>query len=340
MKRRMALLALALPVALSACTSPEDQRGAGGTDVSAPYEDAASAGDTATAGLGGSAASLGTGTSPNSTLKHTTIPTTTIAATTRAAAHTTAATQTKPTVSLPLLNTELENRIKTDYLNLYFREEYISQGRITADDIKIRYYFGTYNDCVVMLIHGYAFSSGHAVSDEIANAGFDYKNIEYLDVWHDGRFYIVKTAYMEGLLTKADLEKINEIYKSVSPITDTAELSAEQEQTIKNDYRTWYKRDDLTVQDITIAHYFGTYNGCMVLWLDITGNRYTDDLRTENIAGIEFKYTSGKRFDVWYNGAFYNLKSAHEKGLLNKANLEKISEIYHNKKRAGKNRKR
>lgn len=337
MKRMMALLlTLALPAALSACISPEDRRDTGGTDVPAPYEDAASADDTATAGLGGATALLSTGTSPNSTLKHTTIPTTTIAATTRAAAHTTAATQTEPTVSLPSLSTGLENRIKTDYLNLYFKEEYISQGRVTADDIKIRYYFGTYNDCVVMLIHGYAFSSGYAVSDEIANAGFDYKNIEYLDVWHDGRFYIVKTAYMEGLLAKADLEKINEIYKSVSPITDTAELSAEQEQTIKNDYRTWYERDDLTVQDIAIAHYFGTYNGCMVLWLDVNHTVYVARGRTEIIEGVEFTYSDGRGFDVWYNGAFYDLKSAHEKELLNKTDLEKISEIYHNKKESWK----
>lgn len=325
MKRRMALLlALALPVALSACTSPEDQRGAGGTDVSAPYEDAASAGDTATAGLGGAAASLGTGTSPNSTLKHTTIPTTTIAATTRAAAHTTAATQTKPTVSLPPLNTELENRIKTDYLNLYFREEYISQGKVTADDIKIRYYFGTYNGCVVVFIDGYAFPHTHYG----------------MFAWHDGTFYRQEEAHEKGLLTKADLEKINEIYKSISPITDTAELSAEQERAIKNDFLNdllnSFPDITTTINDISITQYLGTYNGCIVLWIDFEEAIYPAIVYTEIIEGVEFRYTSGHSIDVWYNGVFYKLKSAHEKGLLNKADLEKISEIYHNKKESWK----
>lgn len=66
--------------------------------------------------------------------------------------------------------------------------------------------------------------------------------------------------------------------------------------------------------------------------MDFDGAIYIDMGRTEIIGGVVFTYSDGHGMDVWYDGAFYTLKSAHEKGLLNKADLEKISEIYKNKK--------
>lgn len=260
--------------------------------------------------------------------RYTTIRTTTIA-TAIVADHTTAATQTKPAISIPPLSAEMEKRIKNDYLKAYFPEEAVLQGKVDADKIHITHYFGTYNGCVVMLINGYTLYSRHEFSEEIAGITFEKKGMQGLEVWHDGKFYGLETAYERRLFLKPALEKIKEVYDNTSPIKDTAELSAEQERTIKNDYLKWSKRnDEWTVNDITIMHYFGTYNGSMVLWLDMAGARYTEGLGTENIAGVTFTYTDGQRFDVWYNGAFYHLKSAYEKGLLTKSNLEKIKEVY------------
>lgn len=121
-----------------------------------------------------------------------------------------------------------------------------------------------------------------------------------------------------------------------SQAKDTVELSTEQENRIKNDYLKFYfgknpdYPDGYSIKNVKIRHYYGTYNECVVMMID--GYRgFTAAIRSETIAGIVFLYSSGQGFEIWRNGDFYNLKSAYEKGLLTKSDIETINTLHRGK---------
>jgi len=109
---------------------------------------------------------------------------------------------------------------------------------------------------------------------------------------------------------------------------DPVELSAEQENRIKEDWMVFRGYTDYpdrySIEEIQIDEYYGTYNGCIAVM--IYGYGPYDFLGlTVTVAGVEFYYGDGHRIGAWHDGSFYSLDSAYEKGLLTKEDLRNIA---------------
>ena len=79
---------------------------------------------------------------------------------------------------------------------------------------------------------------------------------------------------------------------------------------------------------ITIREYFGTYNGCSVMFIDTPWWGYMDSFWSEEVAGYTFGYGSSQTLDVYRNGEFVSLKEAYEKGWLSKKDIKDIRYYY------------
>jgi hypothetical protein len=79
---------------------------------------------------------------------------------------------------------------------------------------------------------------------------------------------------------------------------------------IKNDWavqRTVERGDVISVGDVRIDHYFGTYGDSVALMISDNYLGYAGAIWHEEVAGHTFNYRNGQRVLVWNNGEFYTL---------------------------------
>jgi hypothetical protein len=105
------------------------------------------------------------------------------------------------------LSAEMERKIKQDYWKLYFEDDPYYANGYSYEDIKIHYY-GTYNGCVVMFIDSYRYYTQAERTEEVAGITFYYSSGQGFEIWRNGEFFDLKSAYEQGFLTKADIEAI------------------------------------------------------------------------------------------------------------------------------------
>ena len=73
--------------------------------------------------------------------------------------------------------------------------------------------------------------------------------------------------------------------------------------------------------NLDYCEYYGTYHGAVVFFVE--GD--TGEIWHINVAGKEFKWTSGANITVYKDGRFYSLEKAYEEGLLTERNIRSIS---------------
>ncbi len=115
-------------------------------------------------------------------------------------------------------------------------------------------------------------------------------------------------------------------------------LSTEKVIKIKQDYLEYRKKsventgnpnryNNKSLEDITISQYFGTYDNCIVVSINMNSDIPPSDDIEEKIENYKFVYSSRKRgISVYRNGSFTSLSDAYEKGWLSK---EDVRDIYH-----------
>ncbi len=218
----------------------------------------------------------------------------------------------------------------------------------TISDVTISEYFGSYGadgEYMAMFIGGKGFGNGGIADVEtktkIAGYTFVYPTSKTIDICYYNEFTTLEKAYEKGWLTDYDIRDIYYYYtnantrKSVDnsyvppafvPLTDEKSLK------IKQDFLLFHKdeaeRYDSSIEDITISEYFGTYNGCSVMFIDTPWWCYMDICWSEEIAGYTFGYGSSRTLDVYRNGEFVSLKEAYEKGWLSKKDIKDIRYYY------------
>jgi hypothetical protein len=107
---------------------------------------------------------------------------------------------TVPTKPKTPLTKEMEQKIKTDWLGS-------SSTSWDKFDFSFDYYYGTYNESVVMFLWGggwFTIVSG----EEVGNYYFHYAHLYHINVWNNGKFYRLGEAFELGLLTNKDLNDI------------------------------------------------------------------------------------------------------------------------------------
>lgn len=110
-------------------------------------------------------------------------------------------------------------------------------------------------------------------------------------------------------------------------VRDTTELTAEQELRIKNDYiKQYLVAERLTVDDIKISEYYGTYNGAIIMWIDGPFS-YMTAIQKIEVAGYIFSFSSSHQYEIWKDGEFCGIKKAYEKGWLTVKDIREFAEI-------------
>ena len=235
------------------------------------------------------------------------------------------------------ISTELEARIKQTIL-----EYWQSQGRqgLTINDVWFLE-FGYYDGTVAIKI-GFGDKNNWAVStvpfrEIVAGVDFHYPVSWHIIAWDNDSLFTLTQAYENGLLTRADLLQIHAIALTRGHVLPSDEeekeedklqpLSAAQQLQIKQDFLSSpLGQDFLTVDDVIIHGYYGTYNNQVILSLGDMMSAIIDVFGgTETVAGITFMYRQpGYRIVVWYEGNFYSLTERHRQGLLTRGNIKTI----------------
>ena len=111
---------------------------------------------------------------------------------------------------------ELMDRIAKDY------EEYYYQQWGFRTSFEVEYCYGTYDDCVFVMMIGEGISTSQANRDvEVGGVMFHYRDGNYIEVWKDGEFYSLEEAYEQGLISDADLTEVADIHNNVRYKTQT-----------------------------------------------------------------------------------------------------------------------
>jgi len=108
-----------------------------------------------------------------------------------------------------VLSAEQEKRIKEDWVATW-NQEWIKQ----EPEVKLKYY-GSYNGCIVLVIKDNHNTYPTMVWDEnISGVVFFNLKGSGIQVWNNGSFLNLRSAYEQGLLTKEDLWNIEYYHRT------------------------------------------------------------------------------------------------------------------------------
>ena len=223
-----------------------------------------------------------------------------------------------------MLEADLESMIKQDFADQY--------DGATIDDVIVNGYYGTYNDTVALKMDLIGSGSITLVIDQtVAGIKFVFSDgADVMKVWRDGEFYSLSQAYDQGFLTREDLEAIYiSLYGQPPPDGKPEGLSAETALRIRQDYLDYarnhispYIFSVLTIKDIWINRYYGTYNNCIIVEMDYSGHVAIVYLG-ETIVG-ETLFPSQPAI-AWKGGNIYELRDAYDQDLLTNNDLREIA---------------
>lgn len=218
---------------------------------------------------------------------------------------------------------------------------------LTADDVSILKYYGTYNGCEVVVMYPKGLER---TADEIDIVVGDWQlslPSGSLDIFlhKDGTFLKISEAYEKGLLTKSDMKAIayynqhEEKISQLSPwqFSDLPPIDASRERKIRADYAKLQSEKlgwELEYPDVSVGAYYGTYNGREVVVMYVNEKAYTADMKYFNLAGYEFALSSGELdIHVYKNGEFIELSEAYKTGYLGDEDIDMIAFYNHNPSR-------
>jgi len=222
------------------------------------------------------------------------------------------------------LTAETEAKIKQDYLSFDVSTDPVT----TAEDVVLRYYYGTYDGSVATKI-GYWFYGYLAVIiyEHIDGITITYPSTHKILVWNDGNFYNLQEAYDNGLLTKDDIQRI----------ADILPLFWSEEKQIRQGYVDAYVKlnvPEATADGVWIELNYGKYYNelhsgnttVLMMWHKDEGTSAA--IREVYVGDVKFIYSNGYSITVWNNESFYGLQDAFDQGLLTKEDIIKISELH------------
>ncbi len=240
--------------------------------------------------------------------------------------------------ALERLSEDAEKSLKEDFLT-YSSEKWTG---VTASDMFIYYYYGTYNGCEAVVM--YNRNSAMNDSEKIISVA-EYQlilpsgSLEIL-LHKDGTFINVNEAYDNGVITASDVKMMkyyeetkqaNQQFTNSIPKNEHEELkplATERVKQICEDYAEFLSDENKTLneEDVFVFDYYGTYNDGEVVVM----NRY--DIPTANeekeitIAGYTM-ILSSTDFNIYLhrNSTFIDINSAYETGHLNESDIEAIA---------------
>ena len=115
-------------------------------------------------------------------------------------------------------------------------------------------------------------------------------------------FYSLQAAYNKGFITKRNLKSIANFHKNGNAGILDDELANEIKAAYFESYPfEGYHEDDITIDDVRICVYYGTYDGFTAIMIDYKSYSYTGCGWNETIDGIKFEYGWNPRILIYKN---------------------------------------
>ena len=223
----------------------------------------------------------------------------------------------------------LINRIKSDSYEWY---EAIGLSK-RYEPIFITKYYGTFGDAVAYMTDlNYDAYHCEEVDEDIAGYRFSYPDGRTVSVWSGGRFYNVRSAYENGVLSKEDVGKLAYIKSSglwLKLENPKVRIDPPEEWLINRIKGDLFekKREPGSEYPFFIVDYYGTYGGSAAFMAEGGGVGYSEAEIIEDIAGFRFHYYDGNTTLIWKNGEFYSVGEAYGLGILSKEDVANIAYI-------------
>ena len=209
-----------------------------------------------------------------------------------------------------------EDRILRDWK---WENKYYFSGSPISIDVR-----GVYGDTYVFYVYGPV--AGDAITtDLVDNVYFAYPTTRQLEVYNDGEFYTLSSAFEAGLLTHEDLL---DIQKNYGGSLSTADI-------IKHDYLQERGDSSLTADDIITEVYLAGYEE-FVLFINAEDDNFNTEVVTEIVGGVEFTYPTSQtllyygRYNREKDTEFNTLTWAFEEGHLSRDDLLALKNNYKN----------
>lgn len=182
-------------------------------------------------------------------------------------------------------------------------------------------YYGSYNGYDI-LFEGTELTC--VTTKEIGGVSFTCAQSFVLYAYSDGVFYELEEAFAHGLISEENLQEAAKIHLSYQ---DRLFASDDVIEAMKAAFLSQYvTKGDWTTADLTVI-YYGEYDGAHVGFINgIFG--YTQALTSETVGKFTFRYNTGQKLQLYYDGQLMSLKDAYDKGILTDEAVARLYQAY------------
>ena len=225
---------------------------------------------------------------------------------------------------------------------------------VTFDSVWIAGYYGTYNDCVAVVMRRIGPSSPLVLvwTTIVGESLFAYSSVyaSRIIAWKEGLFYELQDAYNQGLLTNEDTRNIaHYAYGDDADrmnLENHAGLRLDRLRAITQSYFVTYLEPYFpksSRNNILFVNYYGSYeyfedpsgriNDCVAVMITTKYDEYADEAWEATVAGTVFRYNNGNKILLWKSDqGFYELQEAYDIGLLTVDDIQSIAYYHENGK--------
>jgi hypothetical protein len=165
---------------------------------------------------------------------------------------------------------------------------------------------------------------------EVEDLTFAHNNGFEIYAYRDGTFTPLQEACEEGKLSVTELKELSLQHlayetRAKRPMIPsvTPAITLDIQQGMKQAFLRQYVNDDRwTTEDLSIISY-GEYNGAYVGFINGIF-MYTQAFTSETVAGVTFRYNTGQKLLVYFEGELIGLQQAYDRGALTVEALETI----------------
>ena len=165
---------------------------------------------------------------------------------------------------------------------------------------------------------------------EIQNMVFSHYTAFEILAYREGEFIDLQEVCASGLLTDVDLEEISQLHltyqsRVVVPVVPDTTLNIQTQMRMAF-LEQVVGEGDWTVNDLSVT-YYGEFSGAHVGFINGI-LAYTQAFTSETVGNVTFRYSTGQRLQVYYEGEIMGLSEAYTRGILTQEDLVKLRHSY------------
>lgn len=169
---------------------------------------------------------------------------------------------------------------------------------------------------------------------EVEGVTFSHNTGFGLYAYQDGSFRPLQEICTVGAISSAELQELSlrhlayetKVKRPMIPSL-TPTITLDVQQGMKLAFLTQYvDSDDYTTKDLSVV-YYGEYGGAHVGFINGIF-MYTQALCSETVGGVTFRYNTGQKLLVYFEGELMRLGEAYDRGILTKEHLIALHSVY------------